>query len=76
MCALPKRFDIGCFSHTIDHVGEKFNTPVLKEFTSDCISFSHAVQQKLAWKSQTDCAIRNLLRHKVVVSLGGNEANS
>ena len=25
----PKLFDIGCFSHTIDHVGECFNTPEL-----------------------------------------------
>ena len=38
-----KDFDIGCFSHTIDHVGEMFNTPVLKEFTSAWIPFSHAV---------------------------------
>ena len=28
----PKLFDIGCFSHTIDHVGECFNTPVLNDF--------------------------------------------
>ena len=30
----PKAFDIGCFVHTINHVGEKLNTLVLKEFTS------------------------------------------
>lgn len=24
--------DIGCFSHTLDHVGERMNTPVLDEF--------------------------------------------
>ena len=28
----PKLFDIGCFSHTIDHVGERFNTPELNDF--------------------------------------------
>lgn len=40
VCVLySKLFDIRCFSHTIDHVGEKFNTPVLKEFTSAWISF-------------------------------------
>ena len=33
-----KVFNIGCFSHTIDHVSEKFNTPVLKEFMSSWIS--------------------------------------
>ena len=30
----PNVVDIGCFSHTIDHVDGKFNTPVLMEFTS------------------------------------------
>ena len=54
-----KVFDIGCFSHTIDHVGEKFNTPVLKEFTSAWIAlFSHSPKNKLPWKSQTDQAVR------------------
>ena len=28
----PKLVDIGCFSHTIDHIGERFNTPVLNDF--------------------------------------------
>ena len=55
----PKVFDIGCFSHTIDHVGEKFNSPVLKEFTFAWISlFSRSPKNKLAWKSQMDRAIR------------------
>ena len=45
--------------HTIDYVGEKFNTPVLKEFTSAWISlFSRSPKNKLAWKSQTDQAVR------------------
>ena len=34
----PNIADVGCFSHTIDHVGEKFETPVLYEFTSAWIS--------------------------------------
>lgn len=47
------------FAHTIDHVGEKFNTPVLNEFTCAWISlFSRSPKNKLAWKSQTDCPIR------------------
>ena len=25
--------DVGCFSHTLDHVGENMNTPILEEFT-------------------------------------------
>ena len=28
----PKVFDIACFSHTLDHVGEYFKTPILDEF--------------------------------------------
>ena len=28
----PEVIDIGCFSHTIDHVGEHFKTPHLHEF--------------------------------------------
>ena len=34
----PNIVDVGCFSHTIDHVGEKFETPVLDEFISAWIS--------------------------------------
>ena len=34
----PNKVDVGCFSHTIDHVGEKFETPVLDEFMSAWIS--------------------------------------
>ena len=34
----PNIVDVGCFSHTIDHVGEKFETPVLDEFMSAWIS--------------------------------------
>ena len=28
----PQLIDIGCFSHTIDHVGNKMHTPILDEF--------------------------------------------
>ena len=53
-----KVFDIGCFSHTINHVDEKFDTPVLKELTSAWISiFSRSLKNKLAWKPQTDQVI-------------------
>ena len=66
----PKVFDIGCFAHTIDHVGEKLNTPVLKEFTSAWMSlFSRSPKNKLAWKSQTDHPICTYSGYKVVVSL-------
>ena len=39
----PNIVDVGCFSHTIDHVGEKFEMPVLNEFISAWISlFAHS----------------------------------
>lgn len=35
--------DVGCFSHTIDHVGERFQTPFLSEFGTSWISlFAHS----------------------------------
>lgn len=30
--------DVGCFSHTLDHVGERMKTPILDEFTKAWIS--------------------------------------
>ena len=39
----PFIVDIGCFSHTLDHVGDHFNTPNLKEVLHLWISlFSHS----------------------------------
>ena len=47
----PYLIDIGCFSHTIDHVGEKFETPVLSEFISAWINlFAHSPK---IWREQT-----------------------
>ena len=46
--------DIGCISHTLDHVGEKLHTPVLDEFMTNLISlFSRSPKARLIWKSQT-----------------------
>jgi len=39
----PQLVDVGCFSHTLDLVGEKFCTPHLSAFTLWWISqFSHS----------------------------------
>ena len=47
-------FDIGCFSHILDHVGEKLKTPILDKFVSGWINiFSRSPKTKLAWKTQT-----------------------
>ena len=38
----PDIADVGCYSHTIDLVGEKFDTPILDEFITLWISlFAH-----------------------------------
>ena len=58
MCTIkivyPLLLDIGCFAHTIDRVGEKFNTPNLNEFTTYWVNlFSHSHKARLLWKEQT-----------------------
>ena len=51
----PKVMDIGCFSHTIDRVGEHFKTPILSEFSTSWIMlFSHSPKAKLLWKEQLE----------------------
>ena len=48
----PKMFDVGCFSHTIDHVGEHMCTPVLDDFMKWISLFSRSIKAKLAWQTQ------------------------
>ena len=49
----PLLLDIGCYSHTLDRVGEKFNTPILTDFMHSWITlFSHSPRTKLLWKTQ------------------------
>ena len=56
----PNVVDIGCFSHTIDHVGSKFKTPVLVDFTSSWISlFSHSPKCRLLWKTRTGRSMKS-----------------
>ena len=46
--------DIGCYSHAIDHVGEKCFTPTLHEFGLLWVSlFSHSPKACVAWRSRT-----------------------
>ena len=50
----PFIVDIGCYSHTLDRVGEHFKTPTLGEFVSLWISlFLHSPKTRLMWKEQT-----------------------
>ena len=57
----PMTVDVRCFSHTLDLVGDKFQTPVLTEFSTAWISlFSHS---KALWKQQTGKAMASLIKH-------------
>ena len=50
----PNLLSIGCFSHTIDRVGEHFSTPNLSEFITSWISlFSHSPKNRILWRDQT-----------------------
>ena len=50
----PNLLSIGCFSHTIDCVGEHFNTPNLSDFITSWISlFSHSPKTRFLWLEQT-----------------------
>ena len=43
----PKIFDVGCFSHMLDHVGEKFDTPILDAFSKSWLNmFSRSLKTK------------------------------
>ena len=46
--------DVGCFSHPLDHVGERMNTPVLHDFCKAWIGlFSRSPKSCLLWRTQT-----------------------
>ena len=52
--------DIGCFSHTIDHVGERMKIPVLNEFSKGWIGmFSRSPKACLLWRILTGIAQRS-----------------
>ena len=50
--------DIGCFSHTLDLVGDHFKFPNLAEFLNSwLLLFSHSTKAKFLWKEQTGRAM-------------------
>ena len=50
--------DVGCFSHTLDQVGEQFKLPIAEEFTRLWISlFSQSSKARLAWRSHCGRAV-------------------
>ena len=44
---------MGCFSHTLDHVGERMNTPILHNFCKAIGLFSRSPKSCLLWRTQT-----------------------
>ena len=49
---------MGCFSHTLNRVGEKFVTPILDDFVRCWISlFSRSPKTGLAWKTRTNLPV-------------------
>ena len=56
----PSLVDIGCYSHTIDLAGEKFDVPVLDEFFRLWISlFAHSSRAKMDWRTTTGISIKS-----------------
>lgn len=50
----PNLLDIGCYSHTLNLVGNKFELPTLEEFIRPWISlFSHSPKTRFEWKCKT-----------------------
>ena len=56
----PSVFDVICFSHSLDNVGERFNTPTLAEFTQWWIAlFARSPAARLAWRAQTSTSVKS-----------------
>ena len=78
----PHILDVGCYSHTLDHIGEHFNVPHLEEFTRLWISlFSHSPRTHLQWNNETGNAMASYsetrwwsrweVYHQILVQFGG-----
>ena len=56
----PNLFDVKCFSHTLDRVGEHFAIPVLNDFITAWISmFSHSPKTRLCWREHTGSSMKS-----------------
>lgn len=67
----PNTFDVGCFSHTLDIVGEKFNTPHLTEFLLLGFVCSYTAQGSTCLAA-TDRKSRKITEQNQMVELLGN----
>ena len=63
----PNLLSVGCFSHTLDRVGEHFLTPNLSDFITSWISlFSHSPKTRILWRDQTGKSTRWWSRWEVI----------
>ena len=54
----PNLLDVGCFSHTLDLVGEHFHMPTLSEFGVLWVSlFAHSPKVQMLWKDHTSLSM-------------------
>lgn len=54
----PSAVDIGCLSHTLSHVGEKFEVPTLNKFMKYWEQmFKHSHKSRLLWRERTGRSI-------------------
>ena len=50
----PNSLDTGCYSHTLDIAGNRFQLPTVEDFVKPWISvFSHSPKARFEWKSKT-----------------------
>ena len=56
----PKMVQITCVSHTLDNVGERFDTPTVDEFGQLWTSlFAHSSKAKLLWQQLTGTTMKS-----------------
>lgn len=55
----PDFLDVGCFSHTIDHIRDNFATSILYDFETKWVSlFANSPKTRLLWRARTGHAIQ------------------
>jgi len=68
--------DIGCFSHTLDRDGERFDVPTLQSFMVYWIGlFSHSSKAKLFWKQKNQHKCSRILCYTLVEQMGDDKPN-
>ena len=54
----PCMLGVGCFSHTLNRVGENFNIPFANDFVTHWVGlFSHSSKARFLWKERSGLAI-------------------